>query len=107
VLNVNRDSMAEAGWSPPTRVFEAAGAGACLITDDWEGIEAFLTPGAEVLVARDGDEVARLLRDTTPEEAHQIGLRARHRLLSEHTYAQRALQFERLMGARTTQAAVA
>ena len=54
VLNVARDSMAEVGFSPATRVFEAAGAGACLITDAWEGIELFLRPGEEVLVARDG-----------------------------------------------------
>ena len=52
VLNVSRESMARYGWSPATRVFEAAGAGACLITDRWRGIEMFLEPGREVLVAR-------------------------------------------------------
>ena len=57
VLNVSRESMARYGFSPATRVFEAAGAGACLITDAWEGIECFLEPDTEVLVARDGDEV--------------------------------------------------
>src|SRR5690606_21531040 len=44
VLNVSRDSMASYGYSPATRVFEAAGAGACLITDRWVGIEQFLEP---------------------------------------------------------------
>ncbi|MBE7218475.1 MAG: glycosyltransferase, partial [Caulobacteraceae bacterium] len=58
VLNVARDSMAEVGFSPATRVFEAAGAGACLITDAWEGVEQFLQPDEEVLVARDGQDVA-------------------------------------------------
>src|SRR5690606_30942082 len=58
VLNISRDSMARAGWSPATRVFEAAGAGACLITDAWAGLEQFLEPGREVLVARDGADVA-------------------------------------------------
>ena len=58
VLNVARDSMASVGFSPATRVFEAAGAAACLITDAWEGIEQFLTPDEEVLVARDGQDVA-------------------------------------------------
>ena len=61
VLNVARDSMAAIGFSPATRVFEAAGAGACLITDAWEGIEQFLEPGGEVLVARDGADVAEHL----------------------------------------------
>ena len=41
VLNVSRDSMASNGYSPATRVFEAAGAGACLITDAWHGLELF------------------------------------------------------------------
>ena len=62
VLNINRDSMARFGFSPPTRIFEAAGAGACLITDAWPGVEEFLEPGREVLVAADGDEVAAHLR---------------------------------------------
>ena len=53
VLNIARDSMAAVGFSPATRVFEAAGAGACLITDAWEGIELFLKPDEEILVARD------------------------------------------------------
>ncbi|MBV9612615.1 MAG: glycosyltransferase, partial [Acidobacteriaceae bacterium] len=51
VLNISRESMARYGFSPATRVFEAAGAGACLITDAWEGIDAFLEPGREVLIA--------------------------------------------------------
>ncbi|MDQ2773996.1 MAG: glycosyltransferase, partial [Acidobacteriota bacterium] len=55
VLNISRESMARYGFSPATRVFEAAGAGACLITDAWEGIELFLEPGKEVLVAHDGE----------------------------------------------------
>ena len=46
VLNISRESMARYGFSPATRVFEAAGAGACLITDDWEGIELFLSRAA-------------------------------------------------------------
>ena len=50
MLNVTRESMAANGFSPATRVFEAAGAGACLITDEWQGIEEFLDPGEEVLV---------------------------------------------------------
>jgi spore maturation protein CgeB len=61
VLNISRDSMARFGFSPATRVFEAAGAGACLITDAWEGIEMFLEPDREVLVAANGSEVAEHL----------------------------------------------
>lgn len=94
VLNISRDSMARYGHSPATRVFEAAGAGACLITDDWEGVEQFLEPGEEVLIARSGEEVAEQLRQLTPERALSIGMRARHRMRREHTYAHRALDVE-------------
>ena len=84
VLNVARDSMAEVGFSPATRVFEAAGAGACLITDAWEGIEQFLEPGTEVLVARDGQDVAAHLAALTPPRARAIGEAARRRVLAAH-----------------------
>jgi spore maturation protein CgeB len=97
VLNVARDSMAEVGYSPATRVFEAAGAGACLITDAWKGVELFLTPGEEVLVARDGREVGDILSGLTPERARAIGESARRRVLAEHTYAQRGALFDSLL----------
>jgi spore maturation protein CgeB len=100
VLNVNRESMARYGFSPPTRVFEAAGAGACLITDAWEGVELFLEPGREVLVARDGEEVAEHARALTPARAKQLGDRARARVLAEHTYGHRAAQVEQVLDAR-------
>jgi spore maturation protein CgeB len=105
VLNVARDSMAQVGFSPATRVFEAAGAAACLITDAWEGIEMFLTPGSEVLVARDGQEVAEHLQALTPERARTIGEAALRRVLAEHTYGQRAVIVDRLLRARLKQAA--
>ncbi len=97
VLNVARDSMADVGFSPATRVFEAAGAGACLITDAWEGIEQFLRPGEEVLVARDGAEVAEHMRTLTPERARAIGEAARARVLAGHTYARRAVELDALL----------
>jgi spore maturation protein CgeB len=96
VLNVARDSMAHIGFSPATRVFEAAGAAACLITDAWEGIELFLTPDEEVLVARDGKDVADHVRTLTRERARQIGDAALRRVLSEHTYARRGEQVDAL-----------
>lgn len=90
VLNINRDSMAEMGFAPATRVFEAAGAGACLITDAFEGIELFLEPGKEVLVVHNGEDVKRILKELTPEQAEEIGLAALERVRSEHTYRHRA-----------------
>jgi spore maturation protein CgeB len=95
-LNISRDSMARFGFSPATRVFEAAGAGACVITDFWDGIEDFFEPGREILVAQNGDEVARILDEISPEKARAIGRRAISRALGEHTYEHRADQFEKL-----------
>jgi spore maturation protein CgeB len=99
VLNISRESMARYGFSPATRVFEAAGASACLITDAWEGIEMFLEPGSEVLVASDGAEVAEHVQRLTTDDALSIGAAARRRILAQHTYAQRAKLVEQWLGA--------
>jgi spore maturation protein CgeB len=90
VLNVNRDSMAKVGFSPPTRVFEAAGAGACLVTDFWTGIERFFAPDSEILIAKSASEVVGLLRRTNAHEAARIGFAMLCRALREHTYESRA-----------------
>jgi len=100
VLNVNRDSMARFGFSPATRVFEAAGAGACLVTDAWQGIEVFLEPDREVLVARNGEEVAAHLEGLDPQRARQIGEAARRRIFAAHTYAHRAAEVDLLLDRR-------
>jgi spore maturation protein CgeB len=97
VLNVSRESMARYGFSPATRVFEAAGAGSCIITDNWEGIELFLEPGREILVARSGREVVEQLLSLTPERSRVIGQAAMNRVMAEHTYAHRAALFEEVL----------
>ena len=99
VLNISRESMARYGFSPATRVFEAAGAGACLLTDAWQGLELFLEPGREVLVVRNGADVAEQVRSLTAEQAQRIGQAARQRVLAKHTYAHRAVQLEAVLGA--------
>lgn len=97
VLNLNRESMASVGYSPPTRVFEAAGASACLITDYWEGIDTFFEPGCEILVARNAGEIVDLLRTVDAELAREIADSMRRRALLEHTYALRALQVREIL----------
>src|SRR5262249_6510616 len=103
-LNISRAGMARYGFSPSTRLFEAAGAGACIISDAWEGIEQFLRPGREVLVARDGGEVAAHVAGLSPARAIAYGAAARRRVLAEHTYAHRAAQVEALLGGRRSRA---
>lgn len=94
VLNINRDSMAGVGFSPPTRVFEAAGAGACLITDRWAGIENFFVPEQEILVAGSAEEIVSRLRDIPAGRARVIGANMRQRALRDHTYTLRAREFD-------------
>jgi spore maturation protein CgeB len=104
VININRDSMAATGYSPPTRVFEAAGAAACLVCDAWQGIEQFLDPGSEVLSVASGAELIALLPTLTPSAAQRIGQAALRRVLAEHTYAHRAAQLHRLLAGQTVEA---
>lgn len=89
VLNVSRDSMAAYGYSPATRIFEAAGAGACVITDAWKGIAEFFDPGREILVAESGVVIGEHLSRLTAEAARRIGEAARRRALAEHSYERR------------------
>ena len=105
VININRESMADIGYSPPTRVFEAAGAAACLICDVWAGIEEFLEPGAEVLCASSGDDVVELLTELSTEAARRIGEAARRRILAQHTYEHRAQELRALLDVQTLRSA--
>ncbi|MDT0687638.1 CgeB family protein [Autumnicola psychrophila] len=90
VLNISRDSMAKYGFSPATRVFEAAGAGACIITDYWKGIATFFEPDEEIIVVKSGEEVKKVISELTPERAKKIGEAAYKKVLEKHTYEHRA-----------------
>jgi spore maturation protein CgeB len=96
-LNINRDSMARYGFSPPTRIFEAAGTGACIISDRWQGIEQFLEPDREILVANDGNDVAATLAVLNAANAQRIANAARRRILAHHTYSNRAAQVDHFL----------
>jgi spore maturation protein CgeB len=97
VLNVTRESMARYGFSPATRVFEAAGAAACLVTDAWEGVDRFFEPSSEILVATTGNDVVEYLGSVTIADARKIGEAAYRRVLAEHTYDRRAEQIDALL----------
>jgi spore maturation protein CgeB len=99
VLNINRSDMAATGYSPPTRVFEAAGCGACVLTDAWDGISTFFEPEVEILVAATADEIVRHLRQTSLEQAQTIGQAARRRVLRDHTYTARAAELDQALWA--------
>ncbi|HEX8525199.1 MAG TPA: glycosyltransferase [Tepidisphaeraceae bacterium] len=106
VLNVNRESMARYGFSPATRVFEAAGAGACLITDAFVGVETFFEPATEILIANSGQDVAEQVLSLTEDRARKIGDAALKRVLSQHTYAHRVELLEQTLDALPRQKTV-
>ncbi len=94
VMNINRASMAASGFSPPTRVFEVAGAGACLLCDDWPGIDDCFEPGREILVVKSAEDVVAAVHAHDVARRRAIGEAFRARALRDHTYAQRAGQAE-------------
>jgi spore maturation protein CgeB len=88
-LNITRADMVKAGWSPSVRLFEAAACATPVISDYWPGLETFLEPGREVLVAGSSQECLQYLRNLPEEERAAIGQRARERALANHTAAHR------------------
>lgn len=96
-LNVTRRAMAEMGWCPSGRLFEAAACGAAIVSDSWPGLEEFFTPREEILVARSADDVVDALQQSDGELV-QLGRRARERVLSQHTSGHRADQLLALLG---------
>jgi spore maturation protein CgeB len=74
-----------------TRAFELAASAACQLVDDKEELGHLFTPGQEALVYRDLEELRRQLAYHLehPDEARDIGERARKRALAEHTLRHR------------------
>ena len=104
-LNVTRDDMIRAGYSPSVRLFEAAACGTPIVSDWWEGLDTVFEVGTEILVARSTEEARRILAETDEAERRAIGERARRRALAEHTAGRRAAQLagylEEAQAART------
>lgn len=96
-LNLTRDDMVSAGYSPSVRLFEASACGAAILSDSWTGLEEFLTPGEEVLLPTDEQEVVEILTGMSDEERVRMGRRARERILAEHTSEHRAEEFENVV----------
>ena len=98
-LNVTREPMARMGWCPSGRLFEAAACGTAVISDWWEGLDAFFTPGEEIFAARDTQDALAAL-DLDEAEISRVGAAARERTLAEHTSERRALQLIATLEAR-------
>jgi spore maturation protein CgeB len=90
-LNITRGAMAAMGWCPSGRLFEAAACGVPVLTDRWDGFDAFYAPGSEMLVARTAEEALAALALGDAELA-AVARRARERTLAEHTADRRAAE---------------
>lgn len=96
-LNLTRDDMIQAGFSPSVRLFEASACGAAIVSDAWKGLDHFLTPGREVLLPKDAYEMAEILRNFPEDDRRRMGLNARERILEQHTASHRAIEFEEML----------
>ncbi len=97
-LNVTRRTMADAGYCPSGRLFEAAGCKAALISDGWEGIDTFFEPGREILIAWETEDILAAL-ELSDLELRKIAAAAHERVLEEHTAAHRVLELEEILAA--------
>jgi spore maturation protein CgeB len=107
-LNVTRGPMAEMGFCPSGRLFEAAACGAPIVSDWWEGLGQFFEPATEIVIGLGTDDVVDALEITDSERARIAGA-ARERTLACHTADQRAAELEALLeraAARTAAAGV-
>lgn len=95
-LNVTRGDMAAMGWCPSGRLFEAAACGAPILSDDWDGLDRFFTPGEEILLANGTDDALAALALSDAELA-RIAAAARARVLAEHSSAARAAELVALI----------
>ena len=98
-LNLTRDEMVQAGFSPSVRLFEAAGCGAAIISDTWPGLETFFKPGKEILLAESSADVISYLKNMTVDDVKKVGRHAQERVLAEHSAEKRAIEFEDVVGA--------
>jgi spore maturation protein CgeB len=102
-LNVTRTDMVEAGWSPSVRLFEAAACGTPIISDRWEGLDAFFPDGEAIVICDEGTQVVQALTQMTDVERECMARSARRRVLACHTGQIRAAEligYFRDMGAR-------
>ncbi|MCW2236227.1 CgeB family protein [Azospirillum canadense] len=95
-LNVTRDAMKRMGWCPSGRLFEAAACGVPLISDHWEGLEAFFEPGRDLLVAKETDDVTTAMM-LPRDHLAKLARRARERTLEEHTAERRVRELRSIL----------
>ncbi|MDB5037690.1 MAG: hypothetical protein JWQ35_1218 [Bacteriovoracaceae bacterium] len=95
-LNITRSAMAERGYCPSGRLFEAAACGSPILSDRWKGIEQFFSPKDEIIIT-DSTEEALAAIEMSDSELNAISKAARNRCLEEHTADKRVLELEKYL----------
>jgi spore maturation protein CgeB len=95
-LNITRKAMADMGWCPSGRLFEAAACGTPILSDNWEGLNSFFEPGQEIIIAEMVEDAVNVL-DLTDAELKRIAKAGRERVLANHTSDHRARELEILL----------
>lgn len=99
VLNTHIDISSHSASN--LRLFEATGAGACLLTDWKENMAELFEPDAEAVTYRSVEECIEKAEYllTHEDERRKIADAGQRRTLREHTYARRAVEFDRIIRA--------
>lgn len=98
-LNVTREDMRRAGWSPSVRLFEAAACGAPVVSDAWPGLAELLPPGEAILTAGRSEDVVRILRGVPERQRRAIAASARRIVLGRHAAGVRASELAQALWA--------
>jgi len=91
-MNITRDDMIKAGYSPSVRLFEAAACNTPIISDYWDGLDSIFEFDKEILISRSAEDTVRYLKEITETERLTIAHNARKKVLAFHTAAHRATE---------------
>ena len=91
-LNITSRTHASAHGTSTSRPFELAALGSCIVSQPYNGIEAWFDVDREIAIVNNEKEAIEKYENLLDnrEEAQDMGLRARKRVLQEHTYVHRA-----------------
>ena len=98
-LNLTRKAMVALGYSPSVRLFEAAACGTAIVSDWWEGLDELFVPGEEIIIAHTTKDVIEAFDDYDKDKAAKLGLKARKKVIEEHSGYARAGQLEKYISA--------
>jgi spore maturation protein CgeB len=95
-LNITRSVMAEMGYCPSGRLFEAAACEVPIISDYWVGLEDFFDCSNEIIVVDSTHSIIEKL-DMSIDKRRCFAKAAKEKVLTNHTNDNRADDFIRIL----------